>query len=786
MRVIGCIWYEHDLRLVGLAIFLCVLACYTTCALLGRAQVASGSLRRAWVVLAAAAFGGDVWSLHFIAMLGYQPGMSMSYDPWLTLLSIAMAVAGALAAFSVRIGGRSRVRVIVAAALLAAAICGMHYTGTLALRMAARIELDRAMVAWSVATCFLLALAAMMAATRLETLGQRALVTALLTASICLLHFTGMSAMTLQLGLGPGSSAEGGLVGSQQMAVLLGTVCTCLLLLSLSLSVMDQILTARATREKTRLRQLASVSFEGLLIERDGIVLDASERFCEMAQRKPAELIGQQSGTLLKRQPQEGGDDIMSALQVLQRGDGSLLPVETLARPINYDDGPATAVAVRDLSARRQAEETMRRLAQRDALTGLANRVLFDSRLTACVASADGGALFWLDLDRFKVVNDLLGHAAGDEFLVEVAARISQCLRPCDTVARLGGDEFAILCPAMTAEADCEAFARRLGARLAEPIAVGGREIASGASIGIVIFPRDGNSAPELLRRADVAMYCSKEEGRGQHRLFTTAMDAQLHNRRVLEQDLRRAIENDELVLFYQPLVDCRSGRLVGREALLRWFHPERGSIAPSDFVAVAEESGSIVALGNWVLRAACRDAASWREKVPVAVNLSPVQFEQGDLVAEIEAALAASGLPPARLEVEMTERVLVESPERAIAALSRLRALGVRVSLDDFGTGYSSLSYLRTFPLDKIKIDRSFITEIGRDRRSSSIVRSIVALAHSLDLEVTAEGVEDHEQVAALRADGCDQIQGYLYGRPAPLEPGPELKLERLDVVEA
>ncbi len=376
-----------------------------------------------------------------------------------------------------------------------------------------------------------------------------------------------------------------------------------------------------------------------------------------------------------------------------------------------------------------------------------------------------------LDLDRFKPVNDLLGHAAGDALLIAVSLRLAALLRQSDTLARVGGDEFVIVMPDAADLASCRSLAKRIVQGMVEPFRLGDQQVVIGVSIGIALYPQDGETADELLRCADIAMYRSKEEGRGTYRLFESKMDAELQYRRALECDLRSAIEDKDFEMYYQPLVSCETGKIEGYEALLRWPHPTRGFVSPAEFIPVAEESGLILPLGQWALNTACTAAVGWDGPMRVAVNLSPAQFKQTDLVERIMSTLEQTGLPPTRLEVEVTEGVLIDEPERAVAILSRLRAAGVRVSLDDFGTGYSSLSYLRQFPLDKIKIDRSFISDLGVDDKSASIVRAVVALAHSLGLSVTAEGVESRGQLDLLQEQLCNQVQGFLLGKPAPLD---------------
>jgi diguanylate cyclase (GGDEF)-like protein len=386
------------------------------------------------------------------------------------------------------------------------------------------------------------------------------------------------------------------------------------------------------------------------------------------------------------------------------------------------------------------------------------------------VKAADQLAVLCLDLDHFKKINDSLGHPIGDALLSEVASRLSACVGPGDTVARLGGDEFAIVQFCKNCDPTAvPALASRIVEVIAAPYEIEGHHLVIGVSIGISLAPADGNDPDELLKNADLALYRAKADGRGTYRFFEPGMDARAQARRVLELDLRLALQRNEFELHYQPIRDLASQEIAVCEALVRWRHPERGLIAPNHFIPLAEETGLIVNLGDWVLRTACRDAARWTTAC-VAVNLSPVQFRNPGLVANVKAVLAQTGLPAQRLELEITESVLLQNSESTREMLLELRALGVKISLDDFGTGYSSLSYLRSFPFDKIKIDRSFISDVTTGKDSLAIVRAVTGLGKSLGIITTAEGVETDAQLEMLCREGCTQAQGYLVSKPRPI----------------
>ena len=424
-----------------------------------------------------------------------------------------------------------------------------------------------------------------------------------------------------------------------------------------------------------------------------------------------------------------------------------------------------------DITERRRAEARIVHMARHDALTGLPNRLLFGERVEQALAQVGRDstfAIFCLDLDRFKTVNDALGHPIGDELLRAVAFRLQSCVREVDTVARLGGDEFAIVQAGLRTPEDAAVLAARIVEAISRPYDLDGHRVNVGTSIGVAMAPLDGTSYDKLLKCSDMALYRAKLEGRGIWRFFEPEMDAQLQARRALELDLREALSLDQFEVFYQPLFDLAQDRIGGFEALVRWHHPTRGLVLPAEFIPLAEELGIIVPLGDWVLRTACAEASSWPGHVKVAVNVSPAQFKSGCLVDNVVAALARAGLPANKLELEITESVLLAESAATLAALHAIRNVGVRISMDDFGTGYSSLSYLRSFPFDKIKIDRSFIRDLGTPD-STAIVRAITGLGRTLGMRTLAEGVETNEQLAWLRAEGCSEAQGYLFGQPKP-----------------
>jgi diguanylate cyclase (GGDEF)-like protein/PAS domain S-box-containing protein len=443
--------------------------------------------------------------------------------------------------------------------------------------------------------------------------------------------------------------------------------------------------------------------------------------------------------------------------------------------PIFDKDGSAKYLlsVIDDVTERKQAEQKIAHMAHHDMLTGLANRALFCDELDRALVRVRRGeriAVLYLDLDHFKRVNDTFGHLVGDELLRQAADRLRECVRDSDLIARLGGDEFAILQAAVEEPSDAAALAARIHQALTAPFQLEDHQVVAGVSVGISIAPDDAAEQQVLLKYADLALYGAKEGGRGTYHFYQPELDARMKTRHQLEVDLRTALVQGQFELHYQPIVNLRTNQVICCEALLRWHHPERGMVSPGEFVPVAEDCGMITALGEWVLRQACADASAWPEDVQVAVNVSPAQVKAGNLVQLAVNALAASGLSPNRLVVEITESMLMQNTDAAMATLHRLRDLGVAIAMDDFGTGYSSLSYLRSFPFDKIKIDRSFIESIPERDDCVAIVQAVTTMAERLNMTTVAEGIETVDQRQKLRELGCTAMQGFLFSRPKPV----------------
>ncbi|RST84724.1 ammonium transporter [Aquibium carbonis] len=543
----------------------------------------------------------------------------------------------------------------------------------------------------------------------------------------------------------------------------------------------DAAMAVRDAEEAERLSALSEATFEAIWIVRDGRLVDGNHRLEALLGERIEDLRGREVLSLF---PSEHRSFLSAAsdrehqhpfeTEIID-AQGARVPIEIRGRLITYKGAPSQVCCLVDLRARKDAEERIRYLALHDTLTGLPNRTLFNERLAVAVANADDihgiAALLFVDLDRFKDVNDVYGHPAGDLVIRTAAERMQAIGGPDVTVARLGGDEFAILLPSIDFANQAADFAYRIVSQLILPITLAdGHVVRVGASVGVSICPRDGTDPAQLISRADIALYEAKKSGRNTYCIFKPGMDEFLARRRLIEADLAVAIDREELSLHFQPRVNLKEGRIVSYEALLRWQHPTRGQISPSDFIPIAEQSGKILQIGEWALKGACLAARDHFGGARISVNVSPVQFRQKTFVEMVESVLRETGVDPRLIEIEVTEGVLIDDVLRAQTILKSLKALGLTIALDDFGTGYSSLSYLGRFPFDTIKIDRSFVRELTTSESARAIVETIIGLGRGLKMNLIAEGVETLEEAGILASIGCQELQGYLLGHPAPI----------------
>ncbi|MBR1176572.1 EAL domain-containing protein [Bradyrhizobium sp. KB893862 SZCCT0404] len=812
-RVFSCLTAEHDWRLVVLAGLVCFAASIVAASIFHRAIATRARTRWVWIAIAGAAIGYGIWATHFVAMLAYEPGVTTGYGLVLTAFSLAAAMLLTSVGFGVAVGASPRWSAAAGGVIIGGGIASMHYLGMWALEVPGRVSwsLDLVLVSIIVGTC--LAYAALAVALSRQDFRGMLAAAVLLTLAIVSHHFTAMGAV--QIAPDPTLATDTISLSPAFLALAIAGVALSVLGMSLIGVLADRRLASRTERfegiiselsvarqqledsqqelrdQTLRLDTAINHMVEGLcMFDAEKRLVVCNERYARLY-RLPQELL--RTGTshadiirhrivegILKGDPSEGAaEQFISRLAALpfdavssridEFADGRLICVTR--QPMAGGGWVATHL---DVTEQRRSEAKITHMAQHDALTDLPNRVLLRERMEHAIAvTRNGGldlAVLMLDLDRFKEVNDTLGHPSGDALLRSVAERLRGCVTETALIARLGGDEFAVIDYVTNPAVEAAALAEAIRKALCEPFDLGDHRVTVGTSIGIAIAPRDGNDSDVILKCADLALYSAKSGGRGAFRFFEPELDELMHARRNLERDMRAALAGRQFELHYQPFVNAATGKTSGFEALLRWHHPKRGLVLPGEFIPLAEETGLIVPLGEWVLRTACAEAAKWPADVRIAINLSPAQFRSKELVPVIVGALASSGLAPHRLELEVTETVIMHDSEAVFAVLAQLRELGVRIALDDFGTGYSSLSFLQRFPFDKVKIDRSFVHELSSaPAEARHLARAVVRFAVSLGKTTTAEGVETKEQLDILREEGCAETQGYYFSRPMP-----------------
>jgi diguanylate cyclase (GGDEF)-like protein len=709
----------YEAGLVVLSVVVAIVASYVALDLASRVSASKGRKTAAWWLAGGAlSMGTGIWSMHFIGMLAVRLPIPMSYDISITLLSLAIAVVvSAFALYSVDRGSMGLRRLLVSGLLMGLGISAMHYSGMAAMEMKPAIAYDPALFALSVVIAIVASIAALWIAFQLRT--ETILSAFWRKAGAALVMGAAISGMHYT-GMAAAIIAPGSVctvnpqnINDFWLASAIGGFTFVFLATTLLVSVFDAHLADRSVRHAKKL-ELLNADLE----------------------RKADELT--QSNGKLQQEMQE----------------------------------------------RVRSEERNQYLAYHDGLTGLPNRSLFskllDHGISQARRSGAGLAVFFLDLDRFKNINDTLGHEAGDLLLQEVAARLRHCVRASDTVARLGGDEFVVLLEGQHHKGVVGPVAHKMLAALGKPFSLSGHEIRVTASIGISMFPSAGEDEQSLMKHADVAMYHAKAEGKNNYQFYSDELNANSFERLSLESSMRRALERNEFKLHYQPKVNLLNGRITGVEALIRWHHPELGTVAPANFIPIAEESGLIIPIGKWVLKTACLQARAWQESglppICVAVNLSARQFTGDSLLHDITEIIRDAGIEPTLLELEITESMLMQNLDRAIGIMTALKAMGVRLAIDDFGTGYSSLSNLKRFPIDTIKVDRSFVRDLPRNTDDIAVTDAIIALGRAMKLNVIAEGVESSAQVELLRDHACDEFQGFYFSKAVPADQFAEL----------
>lgn len=790
-RILTCLTVEHDYRLVLLAGLLCAVAAVATFNIYSRVAASDGPRRAALLLLTGVCSASGIWATHFISMLAYNAGFPIAYEPVTTAASYVIAVVATTFGFAVAASGRQW-EPWFGGAVIGAGIGLMHFTGMRALIIPGVLQWDTPLVLASLAIGVVLASAAVILFHRSDERAAPWIAAGLFLLAVFGLHFTAMDAVTIV----PEASTAATLSPFDDVlmaAAISGATLVVMLSGIAAMALMENQMRQRREQElcvqNHRFDMALANMGEGLcMFDADKRLVVCNDRYATMY-HLPPELLKNGTphhdiirhrilhGILKGERDDAAAERVLATLRALptqeastridELADGRLICVTR--QPMAGGGWVATHL---DVTERQRTEARIAYMAHHDALTDLPNRVLLREWLENALAGARRGtrrlAVLMLDLDRFKEVNDTLGHQVGDALLKAVADRLRSCIRETALIARLGGDEFAILDEVIDPFVDASALASRIQAALSKPFDLGDHQVRTRTSIGIAMLPGDGNNPDEVLKNADLALYRAKNCGRGTHRFFEPEMDQLMQARRDLERDLRNALARGEFRLHYQPTVNLRSGEISGCEALLRWQHPKRGLIPPADFLPLAEETGLIAPIGEWVLWTACQEAAGWPDKLHIAVNLSPAQFRGGELQPAIMRALGASGLAPRRLELEVTEAVMMQDREAAFTTLRRLHELGVRIALDDFGSGYSSLDFLQNFPFDKIKVDRNFIGQLLAPKKEARVIaRAVLRFAVSLGRITAAEGVETKEQLDILHAESCTEMQGYYFSAP-------------------
>lgn len=788
---------SYDFGLVLFSYIVAVVASYTVLDLVGRISTTKGWQRWLWLSFGAAAMGMGVWSMHFVGMLAFSLPVPVAYNLITVILSVVVVIVASF--FALLVVGRTHVngrQLAGGGVLLATGIAAMHYIGMDAM------QIDIAYDPFYFALSIVIALAASIAALWLafyfrQGVGAKRMWMKLgsgliMGAAVVGMHYTGMHAASFHLG--GKSLISAGMVLDQKLLAYFIAGGT---LLTLGLSLFGIYISNRFSRKDFELAE--SERWYKSLFEnnRDAIITVDLEYRILGYNDAAVEMTGL-SGDWLKRQRI---DQILpyiveeererTAAYFLKSLDGEM---QTYSTAIMHQQGRRVEMNVinvpvmidgqvvgnyiiaKDITEEVQAKERIQYLAYHDELTGLPNRRMLNQELSRKIEGRSARfAVMVMDVDRFKMINDSLGHTYGDMFLKELCDRILRCIDGCDVLlARMGGDEFTLIYDGWSENRDVAALAERIIRDVAVPYRLKENDFYVTASIGIALYPSDGEDAVQLLKNADAAMYEVKKNGKNGFQFYTGTLNEQLQEKIELESDLRQAISNEQLTLFYQPQIRAEDRRMVGVEALVRWIHPEKGVISPGVFIPIAEETGLIYDIGTWVLRESCRQMKAWHDDggplIPVSVNLSSQQFHQANLAEHIEGILRETGLAPKYLELEITESMMMDAATSS-SILNELTALGIRISLDDFGTGYSSLSYLKLFPIHKLKIDRSFIREIAVNANDKAIVATIISMAQHLNMDVVAEGIETEEQLNVLTSNDCQKIQGYYYSRPLPAD---------------
>ncbi|MGM7700582.1 EAL domain-containing protein [Pseudalkalibacillus sp. Hm43] len=790
---------QYHVGLVLLSIAVAVLSSYISLEIAARLNNLKGKSRLTWLAMGSLSLGGGIWSMHFVAMLAYDMGMNVTYEPVLLTISILFSIVSSGIAFYLIKKSGSRLTQIASSILIGTGIVLMHYVGMEAMQMQAVIQYDMWIVALSVVIAMVASFVALNLFRTSSTAKNRkrwiTLSSLVMGAAISGMHYTGMASATFIHDSSVKMPQDD--LTSQVGPTVLGFLVAIGILMIIGFTIVLLRYKAKIEDSDHRLevidRMYHSIiqSANDAIITSDhkGVILSWNEAAGKIFGYTSTEMIGKPLHTIVPHDFRQAHIDGMERYnQTNQKKvigqtveltglnkSGKEFPIELSLSTTQDGENSYFTGIIRNITERVESQKRIKELVYRDELTNLPNRRMLKEHLTSYIEQAklDGHmiAVLFLDLDRFKQINDVYGHSIGDVLLKEIAVRIQRCLSTKDLLARQSGDEFVVVLP-QTSHYQAGYVARQIINNISTPVVIDDLELYTSTSIGISLYPEDGETASTLLKHADTAMYEAKKEGGNQYYYFTNEINEIISRKMVLETGLRKALEREELEVYYQPQVEVKTDKIVGFEALIRWNHPELGTVSPADFIPLAEETNLIIPMGEWILRESCREFKEWLKVKPdlkhVSVNISALQFRQPNFPEIVADILAETELMPQNLELELTETI-VQDPKRAIPIMKQLKAMGVKLSLDDFGTGYSSFSYLKDFPLDTLKIDKSFTKEIHLSAKDKAVVETIVHMAKRLGLNVIAEGIETTDQLASILESNCNEFQGYLCSPPLP-----------------
>ncbi|HZG16109.1 MAG TPA: EAL domain-containing protein [Candidatus Bathyarchaeia archaeon] len=795
---------SYQLTLVLLSYVIATIASFTALDMGARVTEASGRSRHAWLWGGACAMGTGIWSMHFIAMLALHLPITITYDHWLVIVSIVIAIlASAIALFVISRKRLALSSLLLGGGLMGIGIAAMHYTGMAAMQMPAHIHYDPVRFALSIVVAIGVAIVAVLIAFRLRNekgpaaLRKKLFSGLVMGVAVVGMHYTGMWATTF-------TPHEGALFTSEKrmnaelLAYAVG-ILTCFILgIAIYRAIIDRRILEFSKKAKDSEQRFDSLFHNNLdaviSYNLDGKITSINPVAVVTTGYDMQELEEYQVATMVNP---DDWDQIVHSFRLASKGIpqnydteiyhklGQKVAINITHIPIVVNGEIEGVYAIlRDITERKRTEEIINFQAFHDELTGLPNRRLLEQQLEQMLKGRKKDqslVVMFLDTDRFKVINDSMGHGFGDKVLQSIAQRLNESVREGDIAARMGGDEFTILLPNLSKEEAIQ-YADRVIEALGQPLLIDDMEVRITVSIGIAVYPGDGQDMTALMRSADTAMYAAKEKGKNQYRFYESSMNEQVYERLLLENELYKALEREEFMLHYQPQVSLATNEIVGVEALVRWKHPEKGLVPPGQFIPLAEETGLIVPIGEWVLREACTQNMRWLTDgfppLRMSVNLSTRQFWKKNIVETVAQILEETGMDPSYLELEITESIMMDV-NRSISTLQALKELGVHIAIDDFGTGYSSLTYLKRFPLDRLKIDQSFVRDLLHDSHNEAIVATIISMAHHLGLYVVAEGVEQKEEANFLVNQKCDEAQGYYISRPVPADEISKILLE-------